>query len=590
MDNVWYPIAYGRTSKDDNRRLTIEIQQHMEARWKAADTETGPFVFEEWDAGVSGKVPFPDRPGGRRILDYIASNPGKRFLLVVCYIDRFARDTLSGIGTAKVLNDQGTFIASINEGLDARRERSPFQFNLRLCFAEEEWHRIRERFEEGKSRAKSRDKAPPGGGIQFGYKMGPNGVWHLDELEAPLVVRCFEMILEGKGQMAVSAWLRSIDGLKGGHRYQKRNGAPATYVAGDGPRRFSQVFVGKLLHSRAYIGERKWGKDIFHVPAIVPLELWEEVQRITARRRQHLPARADRLNPALLSGLIRCGTCGGPVHGILKHSAMNDQVSNSRKRGNGVGGESGLLLTSTKTYQETPPPMRVYRCLTKAIAGRSCGARQFKAADLDAAVWELLRSYLANPGELLAKAVSGSADRSADLVDVHQEEAALQADLVACEVAANDVWAMQRRQGLPYSFVERGLADIQERRQAVLQALNLVRERRLAAEQQRQECAAVAQAVQGLKRLLPRAEDDPALRAEIARELVKDGVARTLKPGKYGSVEVKIRFRWGQEVNALTSTESGRSGKGKSDNQQQSQLLDFPQVLTFTFTLGAVAS
>lgn len=570
-------VLYGRTSKDDKRRLTIENQQETLAKWRANDRSEGSTILEEWDIGVSGKVPFPERPKGRRIMELVARREGKPLCLVVCYIDRFARDLLSGIQTAKELNRLGTLIVATNEGLDARKEKSPFQFNLRLCFAEEEWFRIHDRMEIGKQRFIDQHNAAPGGVLAFGYRVAKDGTWFKDPMEAPIVLRCFEMILEGYSQHAISAWLRTVEGLATGHRTQKRDASEPSCRPGSGVYDFAPAFVSKLLSNRAYIGERQWGKRSFPVPPIVTLEMWEKVQAVRAERAKRNKAAATREFPALLSGVLTCGTCGGTMHAIKREKEIERLAACRKCPGGGGGGKPGLVGTegksaglkpSLKPRSGTPPAWqgnglpeepvrRVYRCQGQRIAGQPCNSRQFVASELDNQLWPLLRDLLENPGDVLRRVVHADRQQSAAVANEEQNLDDLAAQLAELDKEAEEVWELKERNGLPLSFVETQMKRMQAKRETIMRAIEAAREKAREAANAQEKIQEVASALSELRGMAERAETDYALRQRIASVLVKNAVSHTVGRGKWGGVRVAVELRWGEAISAAIGGNAG---------------------------------
>lgn len=559
-------IIYGRTSKDDKRRLTIENQQQSLYRWRQFDDSCGSTLLECWEVGVSGKIPFPDRPGGRRVLEIVRQQAGRPVLLVVPYVDRFARDTLSGIATAKELNGLGTKIVSVAEGLDARRDESPLAFNMRLCFAEEEWFRINDRTSKGKLRAMERDNAPPGGGVIFGFRLLPDGKWEKHPIESLIVTHCFEMLLEGSGQKEIAAWLQSLSFLPRGRAYQKRDGGAPHYFAPEGVACWSQARVSKLLHCRAYIGERRWGKRVFPVPALIGADLFERVQAKLADRHSRNDRRRYADQPALLSGLLTCKACGGSFHGIRKRIKLIDNGTNQSAGDDGFG--------------------RVYRCQNTSQGTGLCHAKQFPASALDSQVWPLLRELLENPGQVLAKVVH--ADRQGQLADASRcaDAEGLRKILAKLDTEIAGIWEMQERNGWPLATVEKGIQKAQERRGEVLRQLETLRVGQLASERDREEVQSVASRLSSLRQQLSAAEASPAVQAQIARVLVKGGTVRTVRPGRWGEVEVSLELKWGESLLAAVPRPQGPNVKGRPDSCLQCQESERPLTLPFTFIIG----
>src|SRR5690348_280394 len=114
---------YGRTSKDDDRRVTIEIQQQNLRDWSQRDTSVESVFGEYWDADVSGKLPLWERPEGKRLMEDV--NAGRIQSVAVVYVDRFGRTLLDGLQAAAALEKRGVKVVAINDGWDARRNDDP---------------------------------------------------------------------------------------------------------------------------------------------------------------------------------------------------------------------------------------------------------------------------------------------------------------------------------------------------------------------------------------------------------------------------------------------------------------------------------
>src|SRR5262252_1307693 len=176
---------YGRTSKDDPRRVTIEIQQRGLRDWAGRDALVGA-VEEYWDDGVTGKTPLWERPQGRRLFESVKA--GRLRCMAVMYSDRFGRTLLDGLLAVRELETLGVKLVAVHDGWDSRREDSPVYFQFRMMMAEEEHRRINQRTRDGKNRAIVRDGAPPSGAISFGYRMDSGGRLTIEPGEAAVVI------------------------------------------------------------------------------------------------------------------------------------------------------------------------------------------------------------------------------------------------------------------------------------------------------------------------------------------------------------------------------------------------------------------
>ena len=154
QERKFVTALYGRTSKDDPRRVTIEIQKNHLREWAARVSLVDSVIAEYWDDGVSGKHPLWERPSGKKLLEDVKL--GKIQSVAVVYADRFGRNLLDGLQAVKLLEDKGVKLIAIHDGWDARRNDSPLYFQFRMMLAEEDHRRIAERMGKGKIRAMER--------------------------------------------------------------------------------------------------------------------------------------------------------------------------------------------------------------------------------------------------------------------------------------------------------------------------------------------------------------------------------------------------------------------------------------------------
>lgn len=127
--------------------------------------------------------------------------------------------------------------------------------------------------------------------------------------EAPLAVRIFELADQGLGGRAIASWLNS-------HGYTNRGSKWSKTVVGYLLR--NQVMIGRVVFGRT---DRRTGRQRpradwivvdSHAP-IIPIDLWGRVQE---RLTEAAPGAADTPSNSTwrLSGLLRCGQCGAPMH------------------------------------------------------------------------------------------------------------------------------------------------------------------------------------------------------------------------------------------------------------------------------------
>lgn len=117
--------------------------------------EDGWKVYE--DKGVSGRVPFLERPSGKRLIDDIANN--KINQVIVLRIDRLGRDLEDILKTIKAIHSYNVPITSQNEGIttliDGKESvMSNLLINILSSISEFQYHQTREKTLAGVERAK----------------------------------------------------------------------------------------------------------------------------------------------------------------------------------------------------------------------------------------------------------------------------------------------------------------------------------------------------------------------------------------------------------------------------------------------------
>ena len=138
-------IAYYMRTSHYLQNIGTQIDK-IEKDWK---------VYE--DKGVSGRIPFLERPSGKRLIDDIAS--GKINQVIVLRLDRMGRDLEDIIKTIKTIHSYNVPITSKNEGIttliDGKESvMSNLLINILSSISEFQYHQTREKTLAGIERAK----------------------------------------------------------------------------------------------------------------------------------------------------------------------------------------------------------------------------------------------------------------------------------------------------------------------------------------------------------------------------------------------------------------------------------------------------
>lgn len=160
------------------------------------------------------------------------------------------------------------------------------------------------------------------GGRCFGYRVTGTGEREIEESEAAIVQRIFQEFAAGRNAREIAHRLNAeaVPGPRGGKwNASTINGSAARL---NGILR-NELYAGRMVWnrqrfvknpdtgrrvSRANSAEARQTSEVPHL-RIVPADLWTKVEtRLAGRPKQAAHARRPR---HLLSGLCRCGTCGG---------------------------------------------------------------------------------------------------------------------------------------------------------------------------------------------------------------------------------------------------------------------------------------
>lgn len=259
-----------------------------------------------WYADEGASAKDTNRPEFRRMLQ--EAQPGD--IILVYKLDRLTRSVRDLDDLLRQFEQQGIEFRSALEQFDTSTASG--RLFLRMVTEIAQWERetISERSAMGK-RKKVASGEWAGGPVPFGYAAVASDKVragkHLlrlvpDPRRAPVVAAVFERYAAGHGLRAICTWLNDELGAR------TANGA-----------RFRVTTLTRLLSNPLYCGDvvhgrRRKGAETrapgTH-PPLVARELYDRVQALMALRRQLAPRQATGQYP--LSGVARCGVCGGRV-------------------------------------------------------------------------------------------------------------------------------------------------------------------------------------------------------------------------------------------------------------------------------------
>lgn len=382
------------TSRQAEKDLSIPDQRRQAESY--CERKGWDIVTEFVEPGASATD--DKRPAFQRMIDEASLRPSPFDVVVVHSFSRFFRDAFLAENYRRRLEKNGVNLVSITQELsdDPNGNMIRQVFNLFDEYQSKETakHVLRSMKENTRQGFWNGSKPP------YGYRTVPvevrGGVTKkklcAEENEAEIVREIFANYLKGNGIRNIAEHFNSK-----GLRYRKG-------------RNFSVSLIHKILTNTAYIGLHHFNKTCsktrqpkdpsewveFKTPVIIDKIVFDQVQDLRAQRRpSNTPPRIVN-GPTLLTGLAKCGTCGG-----------------------------GMTLRTGKGGR-----YRYYACSARMTEGKSsCEGRSIRMEKLDELVLEQLGQHLFTK-ERLTKILEELIKRTASKADdLHKEETRLRKEL-----------------------------------------------------------------------------------------------------------------------------------------------------------------
>jgi len=305
---------YARFSDDKQNDRSIEDQV---ALCRAKAERDGLKVVSVFSDRARSGASIHGRPG---VADMLAAAKAGLFdRLIVEELDRLSRSQTD----LPWIYDRLTFAGVDILAVHTQGRTDQVQVGIRgivgALFLTDLAHKIRRRaagnIREGKH----------AGGLAYGYDTTPGrpGMWTVNEAQAAIIRRIFEEYLAGERTPAIARRL-NVEMIKPPRGKHWQPGA----LTGSNNRHNgilgNEVYCGRLVWNRVRMikdpetgkrvsrsnPESEWQRaEVPHLMIVAP-EIFDHATRIRQTRRKSSPA-LRRKPKALLSGLLRCGTCGG---------------------------------------------------------------------------------------------------------------------------------------------------------------------------------------------------------------------------------------------------------------------------------------
>ncbi|MFO8101900.1 MAG: recombinase family protein [Dehalococcoidia bacterium] len=291
------------TKQTGERHSSLETQQ---SRFREYCVEHDLIPVGEFIDVASGRK--SDRKEYQRMVEFVQS--GGADVIVTQFLDRLGRKPSEIVPRFYQLKDKSVEVQCTDEDV---REELIFLLRAGIAGEESKKNSIRVRAYMAKSVSKGVHAARPPYGLRKRKAIEDDKLvtaWELDPAEAPIVREMYRMAtVHNLGYKSISDRLAEMG-------YLARNGKPfATYT------------IQQILTNPAMKGTLIWGKrprkgnppselvevpDFF--PAILNQQEWDALQERLEINRESSKGRA-RSSDYLLSGIAKCGHCGGPLVG-----------------------------------------------------------------------------------------------------------------------------------------------------------------------------------------------------------------------------------------------------------------------------------
>ena len=507
---------YLRVSSEEQRdRETIEIQEEFLAQFRDL---YGLEVAEIYrDDGVSGTIPLHERPAGRRLLE--DAREGKFGTVIVYKLDRLGRSLLVIVDAHDRLETCGVSLRSATEPIDTSNPGGRLIFQMLASFAEYDRATIRERTQAGLHRALRNGRFV--GRLPCGYKFSPDeAALEAVEDEARVVREIIANIAAGATLYSESKRLNDEGIPSPGYRFRGEDRRRGT-------RSWSPSTVRLIVHQTAYSGVhrvRVEGRDgqeeIIErpVPAIVEPGLRERAEAQMVENKSRSGELRKNGRKYLLRGFIRCGVCDYACGGCTKSSRNKKYV--------------------------------YYSCISNR-ADRGWGAPPHRAPNipaewLEGVVWEDVRAFLENPGEVLERLLSEGIDTDSSLDDLSTRREDLTRRLAA-KNAEKDRYVRTYAQGhISEEELADYMADIKNQISNLKLLISSVEDDLASLGESRLEAQSAEEWLLALREGVSEVESDTSEAFQKRRELVRlllDGI--TIDRDENGDPRVEITYRFG---------------------------------------------
>jgi site-specific DNA recombinase len=343
-----YARIYTRVSTEEQATSGFSLGAQKE-RLEAFCVSQGWEIAGRYiDEGVSAKD--LNRPEFQRMMDEV----DKGDVILVYKLDRLTRSVRDLDDLLREFDERGVLFRSVTEQFDTTTATGRLFIRMVAEMAQWERETIAERSAFGKQK-KAASGEWGGGTVPLGYMGVPSertkagrSLLKLvpDPERAHFIPMIFEKYLSGQGVRAVALWLNTELGAR----------TPQGC-------RFHAITVRRILTNPIYCGDvesgrRRPGRPKVRVPGthepLIDRTMFERVQEMLEIHKTYAPRQATGRFP--LSGVARCGVCGGRVDSGVRSENKENRLYKCHNYALGIGcapqGQRSLTSCSARVAEE----------------------------------------------------------------------------------------------------------------------------------------------------------------------------------------------------------------------------------------------
>ncbi|MDY2723916.1 MAG: recombinase family protein [Coriobacteriales bacterium] len=281
-------VIYARYSCSRQREASIDDQLRVCRQW--CEREGYEVVATYSDYAMSGRT--DERPEFQRMI----AAAGESDIVLVYMMDRFSRDPYDAPIYKRELERHGVRLVSALESIPDSPEGILYEKLLEgLAAAESAKTSVRSKRGMHGNALKCMANGVP----VFGYRVGADGRYEVDEHEAAMVRDAFVMRAAGESYAGIAQALAD-------RGVRTSAGRPC-----------STAMVTRMLRSMKYRGTYEFGDVRVEggMPAIVDASTWDDAQATPTKSRGGRGRKAT----FPLAGRVTCAVCGGNMGGTSGH-------------------------------------------------------------------------------------------------------------------------------------------------------------------------------------------------------------------------------------------------------------------------------